>query len=404
MEIKELPMTVEIEGYKVSLRLHPVKNLVEARLTYNKKRKSYYGKTVAEAHDKAKAFIETITKTTTVQIDADLRSFFAIWIASTVGADYSNSPVKNTRVTAEWGIGEIIDAAGNIRIEGIQLSDAKAMWGRITNKFPNTNTQRTIYRYFYKAFRILHREGHTRFNFAEEIDRPKSKKREYVPTIEQSMKLWLINRDDRLGVKIFLQFVLGVCDEEACTMTIEQLGGGELLVHGTKNDYRDRTIYIPERIEEILSAYADGKKRFMIENTRGNPVCAGSTRDIKVRYQWADVPYAANHGLRHAFGAIETEVGCPPSIRMAILGQSLEGLVQGIYVHPTPANMRDWLQKWSDYLGLDRPECLPQSGVQLGVRDSRELRVESENRFKFWSEQRDSNSRPLPPQRSALPS
>ena len=92
------------------------------------------------------------------------------------------------------------------------------------------------------------------------------------------------------------------------------------------------------------------------------------TRDLRPLYAASGVPYAAQHGLRHAFATGAELLGMPRSVRMAIMGQSVTHEIGDLYVHPTPVNVRDWLTKWENSLGLE-------GQISWGTRGVNEIRV-----------------------------
>lgn len=354
-----------ILGVKVGIRESSKRpGLLEARLTWGGKRKSFYDRSREGLRAKVKQYLEQAQAIKEVAVRADLLDDLGYWIATNLGPHYAANPNKNTRVKGLWAVGVVSKAATGTSIRSLTLAQTQSVWARVKATTESAHTQRTLLGVLFKSLRLLHREGKIPYNFAEELTRPKLTKRKHVPSPEEAMKVLLMFRDDFLGPKLFLEFVLGLCDEEACNARLEDFDGESLFVRGTKTAYRERTIYLPPEIATVLAGYAKARRRYFVENTKGNPVCAGSTRDMKLRFAKAGVTWCGNHGLRHGFGAIETAVGCPPSIRLAILGQSLKGLVQHQYVHPGPAEMRDWLSKWAEFLNL----CLVPEWGTTGVQ------------------------------------
>ena len=61
-------------------------------------------------------------------------------------------------------------------------------------------------------------------------------------------------------------------------------------------------------------------------------------------------------------------MGMPRSVRMAIMGQSVTHEIGDLYVHPTPVNVRDWLTKWENSIGLT-------DDISWGKRGVKEIRV-----------------------------
>ncbi len=354
-----------ILGVKVGIRESSKRpGLLEARLTWGGKRKSFYDRSREGLLTKVKQYLEQSQAIKEVAVRADLLDDLGYWVATNLGPHYAAIPNKNTRVKGLWAVGVVSKAATGTSIRSLTLAQTQSVWARVRATTESAHTQRTLLGVFSRSLRLLQREGKIPYNFAEELSRPKLPKRKHVPSPADVMKVLLMFKDDYLGPKLFLEFVLGLCDEEACNARLEDFDGESLFVRGTKTAYRERSIALPPEIAGILAGYARNRRRYFVENTRGNPVCPGSTRDLKLRFEKAGVKWCGNHGLRHAFGAIETAVGCPPSIRLAILGQSLTGLVQHMYVHPDQEEMRVWLAKWAKFLNL----CLVPEWGTTGVQ------------------------------------
>lgn len=361
---------VEVEGVRAGVRPHPKRpGLWELRLTWEKRQKSFYGDSPHSAIEAAAEYVRTRRALGQVRVQEELLDDLGYWIAVNLTPLYAAKDNRNTREKGLWAVGVVSRAANGTRVEGLTLAKTAEVWAKVKKAHPVPNTQRTLFQYLSKALRLLAREGKVKYNFCEELDRPAPTKRKDVPRPEQALALWLAYRDDHLGPKIFLEFVLGLSDDEANSVLVEDVGESSLLVRGTKTDHRERTVHLPARISQILKAYARRRRRYLVENTKGNPVCSGSTRDMKLRFERHGLAWCGNHGLRHAFATgVEAYCGCPPSVRMAVMGQETTQAVQQTYVHPTPGNQVKWLQVWSDFLGLERDECLPFASGTTWVR------------------------------------
>ncbi len=356
----------------IRVRKHPQRDLHEARVLLNGKRLSFYGKTSEEAQNEAQEFLNSHSEAVQLQKVAAQPETFAIYLATELATLYAGSPA-NTRIQANWAIAILITHLGDYHTKELRLPHILTAWAEICRIYPRPQTQRTIRKYLHRALELACRYQLVMWNYAKELKLGKEKMTRRVASVDAWRKLWLHHRDHPLwGPKFFLQGVLGLRDEEANAITADHLLEDQLFVPGSKTASSERVIHLPPRIAEILRAYArDG--RFLVRNRYGRRVTATQNRDLKKAYDLAGVEYAANHGLRHMFGAVEAGLGCPRSIRMAILGQSVDNTIGDLYVHPTPENVRDWLQKWADFLQLDDPECLPQAWGTAGVQPVSEV-------------------------------
>ena len=94
---------------------------------------------------------------------------------------------------------------------------------------------------------------------------------------------------------------------------------------------------------------------YFIETSRNNPYRSNSSRDLQALATRHKLTYFSNHAYRHAFATGLEELGCPPTVRLTLMGQSTKGIVQHLYVHPSQAILRDWLEKWALSTGVFAP-------------------------------------------------
>lgn len=354
-----------IEGTPVTLRPHPARNLWEARLTHAGQRKSFYGSTSEQALTKARSYLQSLKGLEQVALDAQAKASFGVFIATELGPVYAAKRNQNTREQGAWGLKVLIEHFGHLPIPTLTVGQIVTHWGHVCEAYPKAGTQRTILKFLGRACRMLTRAGRIPYDYSVEIERPEITKRVSVPTPEQAVKFVRAIKGDRLEPKVFLELLLGLRDEEANALELSHLQGDELHVPGTKSDNAPRTIYLPAPIADALREYGQGKRKYFVETSSvkgkkgGNRYASNSSRDLKVLADRHGLPYFSNHSYRHCMATGLELLGCPPTVRLAILGQSTKGVVQHLYVHPTPEAQREWLGKWADRLGLLKTRCLP---------------------------------------------
>lgn len=354
-----------IEGTTVTVRPHPARNLWEARLTHAGQRKSFYGSSSDLALTKAKAYLQSLKGLEQVALDAQAKASFGVFVATELGPIYAAKRNRNTREQGAWGLRVVIQHFGHLSIPTLTVGQVVTQWGQVCKAYPEPGTQRTILKFLGRTCRMLTRSGQIPYDYSIEIERPELTKRISVPTPEQAVKFLRAISGDRLEPKVFIELLLGLRDEEANALELVDLQGNELHVPGTKTGNAPRTIYLPTPLADALREYGKGKRQFFIEtaSVKGkkgqNRYASNSSRDLKVLAARHGLPYWSNHAYRHCMATGLELLGCPPTVRLAILGQSTKGVVQHLYVHPTPEAQREWLAKWADRLGVLKTKCLP---------------------------------------------
>lgn len=351
-------------------RLHPARNLWETRLTIENKRKSFYGATPQEAENKAREFLAHSKTVNQVQHDASFRDSLAYVFSVEMFGIYQLKENVNTREKARWQLIVLNNHFGHLPVSTLELAQVLSCWKNVTQAYPKPGSQRTLLAMLGKTMKHLTRSGKIPFNYAEDIPRPKLTKRDdsTIPDNDTAMQFLSRIKGNRLEPKVFLEFVLGLCDEEANLLELSDLKGNALRVRGTKTDYRDRTIYLPDCLVFEMQRFGKGKRTYFIETANGNRYNSNPTRDLRTLAKQVDCPYFSNHCFRHAFATGMQAIGCPETVRMTIMGQSTKNSVQHLYVHPDPATILDWMTKRALALGYLETNVHQSPGVRSGVQ------------------------------------
>lgn len=356
---------IEILGVKVGLRPRTKRAGWECRFSWNGKQRTCSGLSEAEAIKRTTEYLQAAQGEAEKLANVALLDDLGYWLAANLGPLFSQRENENTRVKNMWALGRVAGPCNGLKISQLSAADVSVAWSRIRRENPNPNTQRTLYAVLRMGLDRLTRARRIGWNFMEDIPRPVAPARTNLITAAEGFALWhrLHIEGDYHAPKVFLCLVLGLREEEASEARIEDLTEESLFVRGTKTANAERTIHLSTRISRVLAGYASTSRRWICETPDGKPLPTGSTVAINRRYRLHGLKVTGWHCLRHAFGEIESGAGAAPSIRMAILGQSTKS-IQGLYVHPTPANMRESLEKWEGYLEASVTERLP---AELGT-------------------------------------
>jgi integrase len=349
-------------GIKITGRIQ-TKGKIEARWTFERKRGSCYGATWEEAVEKAILRLKpNLAARDAESLQRRSRSVI-IWLAGELSQLYADrSPA--TREQAAWAIQTLCDCTPDaLLLDDLTLGAVLGIWREACARYPKPNTRRTLRKFLVRACGLWARSGVTPYDYTREIKAPAATRKEIVPTADEAMRLWLAHREHYLGPLLFCEFVLGMRSSEARAITLDMLGEDTLLVPGTKTKAAHRTLALSPAISAVLHHYAAGQRRYLCGNSQGGFLRDNITRDLRPLYAASGVPYAAQHGLRHAFATGAELLGMPRSVRMAIMGQSVTHEIGDLYVHPTPVNVRDWLTIWENSLGLEAQNLWGTAGV-----------------------------------------
>lgn len=332
-------------------------------MTIKGQRKSFYGSSPEKAKEKAQAYSGTLAKAEEHTADESAKQTFGYQAVASIMPLYALKKDR-TKEAAVYALNHIVDYWGDIPAANLTQALTIERWNKFAIAYPNGYTQRRVRTYLRKAMTYLVREGTIRWNYADEIEASEVSKRSEIPSAFEAARFLQAIEGDRLEPKLWLEFMLGLADQEANSLEVADWNGSDLHVRGTKTVNRDGTIPIPRCMSKTLDRFAQGKKRYFVEAVPGHRYNSNPSRDFKTLAKRHGFKYFSNHAYRHAFASGLEELGCPPTIRMTLMRQSTKNSVQHLYVHPSPAILRDWLGKWNAHCS----KCLQASGVQGVVR------------------------------------
>ena len=346
----------------MTTRYLPNKNLWETRVSISGQRKSFYAKTSEQAEAKAKDELD-LQRDAASLISAET---FAGFIALEVAPLYAGR-ASATREQAEWAFGHIIDSLGHLRPQQLSVGTIR----RFLTTFEATHEYWSVVgvrKHLYRACRLLHRYGRIPFNYVEEVQPTVKPRPKRVATPAEAMSLYWLNEGQVAQPLIFFTFVLGMRRSEAAALTLEHFDGRSTLhVPGTKTRNAEREILLSPGIAQVVATYAKQSDRYLAPNEDGGPLIHSTSRLAVHACARAELHGYDWHSLRHAFGAIEVEVGAPRAVRLKLLGQS-QRRIEDLYQHATPEKCQEWLQKWEKFLGLVPQMSTNGMGYSLGYK------------------------------------
>lgn len=346
--------------HPMTTRYLPAKNLWETRVSINGQRKSFYAKTSEQAEAKAKDELELQRDAASLISAETLAGFIALEVAPL----YAGKAAK-TREQADWAFGHIIDGLGHLRPAQLSVGTVR----RFLTSFEKDHeywTVKGVRKHLYRTCRLLARYGRIPFNFVEEVQVEKAPRPKVVPSASEAMSLYWLNQGEIAEPLIFFCFVLGMRRNEASALTVEHFDGKGLLhCPGTKNGNASRDLLLSPGIAKIVERYASQTKRYLAPNEDGGRLIHSTSRLADHACARAELSGFDWHSLRHAFGAIEEELGAPRSVRLALLGQSKRS-VPDLYQQGRPENCQKWLGEWEKYLGLVPQMSTEVQGYGLG--------------------------------------
>jgi len=339
----------------------PKKNLWETRVSINGQRKSFYAKTSELAEAKARAELELQHDAASLISAETLAGFIALEVAPL----YAGKAAK-TREQADWAFGHIIDGLGHLRPPQLSVGTI-VRFLRAFEKDHEFWSAQAVRKHLFRTCRLLHRYGRIPFNFVEEVHPTVKPRAKRVPTPSEAMSLFWLNEGQVAQPMIFFAFVLGMRRNEATALTLEHFDGKVLRVPGTKNGRAERDLLLSPGIATIVKSYAAQTDRYLAPNEDGGRLIHSTSRLAAHACARAELSGYDWHSLRHAFGAIEIEVGAPRAVRLKLLGQSTRK-VEDLYQHATPEKCQEWLEKWEKFLGLVPQVSTGSVGYALGYK------------------------------------
>jgi integrase len=321
-------------------------NVWEARARIHGKQASFWGATEEEAIQQAKAqqFRAGLTDLTRLSETISFEQFIVGQVVP-LFASLSRDSINK----AGWAFERIARKLGRIPVRdltpGIILSFLASEVEDLNRNYWSVHAVRA---HLSRALTLASRMELIRYNYAEGWRNPCRPTRKIHAQPRDAMS-WCLSLEGHWSEPwYFCCLALGCGRSEPLEITLDCIGEDSVFVPGTKNEYRERTVYPGEAIMARIRGYSWGKKRRLVE------VPGSARRPSEDWHGFQERGMPTPHSLRHTFGAIESTLGCPASVRMAIMGQSMTSNVSTNYVHPTPDAQEMWLTKWAALLGLDQ--------------------------------------------------
>lgn len=328
-------------------------------------RKSYYGKTSAEARAKVLDARSNLQKGLPISMDGrkKVRQFLEEWLVS-----IKSSVRPKTYVTYEGLVRlHISPALGKQRLIALTPEQLHRFYNERLAAGLSPQSVRHLHAVVHRALEQAARWNLVGRNVADLVTPPRVEHREiHALTAEEAQKLIEASQDDRHGALYVLALSTGMRQGELLALRWRDvdLDAGYLYVNGTLQRTEDGlTIAAPKtagsRRSVMLSTLATGALRkhrvrqnaerllmgenwennnFVFANEVGRPIEATNLlrRSFKPLLRQAGLPAIRFHDLRHSAATLLLEKGIHPKIVSDMLGHSQVGITLNLYSHVTP--------------------------------------------------------------------
>lgn len=340
-------------------RHHPKRNLYETRVTVNGERKSFYGKSISEAEEKAVEHLESLASPSLKELT--LAEFYARAYLPTV-----KGHSLKWRQQIDWAWGKVPDRFKHRPIKDITRQELQVFFNGL--KLGRTSVGH-VRRVLHAVFGLAEADDLVSRNPIRAIKLAPNRTAKIQPYTDEELRR-LIDAADGMACRnaVVLAGLLGLRRGECLGLMWSDIRGGKVYVERqltgplktacsrraiplpaglvlTPND----TPYVVEvRNERNLSGYASDER--------------GTGRGYARAVEKAGLEHKPFHSLRKTCATELERAGCPQGLISAILGHSGGGVTR-LYIHNDQALMRHYLEA----------VCLAVTGVHRGVQGRGEL-------------------------------
>ena len=336
------------------------------------KRRTFYGKTRAEAHSKLQTAQRALTNGLPLVGELETcESFLQRWLRDTATRKVRPRTLERYEAITRQ---HLIPSLGRVRLARLTPGHVERMMneGLARGLSPQTVAHhRAVLR---GALNVGVRHGIVIRNAATLADPPRIPQREFQAlTLDSAKKLLSAVQGDRLEALFTVALSLGLRKGEALGLRWSDvdLDHGQLSVRRTlqrmasqwvflepKTQSSRRTIAIPAQVTESLRTH---RSRQLEERLQVGPSWNGQlwedlvfadelgqplsgfyvSRRFKKLLSDAGLPTMRYHDLRHGAASLMAALGIPPRVAMDILGHAQISTTMNIYAHVAPELQRD---------------------------------------------------------------
>jgi integrase len=336
--------------------------------TGGRRRKTIYGKTRAEVHERVTNLIAQAQRGIVApNTRQTVEQYMTTWLDEVARRNVRPRTFQNYELMVRR---HIVPAVGRIRLDRLTAADVRRLVNGTEDRGYSSSTVRHIHAVLRVALEQAVREDLVVRNVARLVQGPKKRSTPVVPLdVDEARQLLQTARDDRLyalwavavGVGLRKGEVLGLgwqsVDLDEGRLRVEralQRIEGRLQLVEPKTDRSKRTVRLPEvciaALRQHAERQADERAAADYWEDHGLVFTTGIGTPIDPRNvnRWltslcerAGVRVIRPHDLRHTCASLLLAQGVPARVVMDILGHSQIAVTMDIYSHVLPAMSDD---------------------------------------------------------------
>ena len=344
------------------------------------KRKTFYGKTRREVHEKLqKALQEQQQGILVTGPQQTMKQYLEHWLERVHKPTIRLSTYIKYRGNADR---YILPALGHIRVQKLTPQQVQSFYTRMVEEGLTARTVHSVHTVLHKALDNAVRWGLVPRNVCDAVSQPRPVQHEIQPlTKEQAQRLLQAARAHRLEALLIMALATGMRRGELLSLrwkdisfedaslhvrrTMNRIVGHGIVESETKTSKGRRRIMLPlfviealkhhrtRQLEARLLADAAWQEHDLVFcNIYGGFLDpANVLRLFGQLLEDADLPHMRFHDLRHSSATILLGMGVHPKVVQELLGHSQIGMTMDTYSHVLPSLQRDAMEKWDDLFG-----------------------------------------------------
>jgi integrase len=341
-------------------------------------RRTVYGKTRAEVHEKVTALVRQAQQGIVApNIRLTVEQYLTSWLEEVARRTVRPRTYQNYELIVRR---HIVPAIGRVRMNRLAAADVRRLLNRAADRDYSPSTVRHIHAVLRVALEQAVRDDLLPRNVARLVQGPKKRTAPIVPLdVAEARRLLNEAREDRLyalwavalGVGLRKGEALGLgwhaVDLDAGVLRVErtlQRIGGALRLDEPKTERSKRTVRLPAVCVEALRRHQERQAEeraaahYWVDTGLVFTTKIGTAIDPRNVNRWlaelcsrAGVRSIRPHDLRHTCASLLLAQGVPARVVMEILGHSQIAVTMDIYSHVLPAMQDDAAERMDGALG-----------------------------------------------------
>jgi integrase len=341
-------------------------------------RRTVYGKTRAEVHEKVTALVRQAQQGIVApNIRLTVEQYLTSWLEEVARRTVRPRTYQNYELIVRR---HIVPAIGRVRMNRLAAADVRRLLNRAADRDYSPSTVRHIHAVLRVALEQAVRDDLLPRNVARLVQGPKKRTAPIVPLdVAEARRLLNEAREDRLyalwavalGVGLRKGEALGLgwhaVDLDAGVLRVErtlQRIGGALRLDEPTTERSKRTVRLPAVCVEALRRHQERQAEeraaahYWVDTGLVFTTKIGTAIDPRNVNRWlaelcsrAGVRSIRPHDLRHTCASLLLAQGVPARVVMEILGHSQIAVTMDIYSHVLPAMQDDAAERMDGALG-----------------------------------------------------